>query len=224
MPDLGTLDLQDQHIVVVVVGSQPPLPWRGDVGVHLYREVQLDLDRASQRPHRPHVLLNAVQNNRVTLGKVVADTDEIKAAINKPIAVGALFVFSPYQPHRRWLVAKQLQQLVDRRRSRQESIEKARAASLYVVVVHRPYFVKKGLDGQRLKQSGERELGANARRALPHQSCSSASPAWSAFQAPGSIGIAGPPPNSSPASVVKPNAAATGSLRTVPGNPNAPAP
>ena len=40
-------------------GEPAPLPWWSDVGVHLDREVQLDLDRAGQRPHRPHILLNA---------------------------------------------------------------------------------------------------------------------------------------------------------------------
>ncbi len=40
----------------------------------------------------------------------------------------------------------------------------------------------------------------------------SPSPAWSGFQLPGTIGIVGPPPKSSPARVVKPAAAGTASL------------
>src|ERR1700759_226467 len=82
MPDLRAPDLQDQHIVVVVVGRQTRLTWRGDVGVDLYWKVQLDLDRTGQRPDRPHVFLDAVQHDRVAVGEVVADTDNIEAAVN----------------------------------------------------------------------------------------------------------------------------------------------
>src|SRR5580693_10341389 len=60
MPDLRSLDLQDQHVVVVVVGNEPSRSRRRDVGVDLYREVQLDLDGMGQRSNRAHVALNAV--------------------------------------------------------------------------------------------------------------------------------------------------------------------
>ena len=173
MPDLGALDLQDQNVVVVVVGSQTRLTWRRDVGVDLYREVQLDLDRAGQRPDRAHVLLNAVQHDRVAVGEVVADADKIEAAISKPVVVGALFVSSLYQPHRRWLAAKQLQELVNRRRPGQESIEVARAASLDVVMGLAPI--------SRQERSRRRAVASNQAsenststpdKRCSHQSCS----------------------------------------------------
>src|SRR5271166_1592072 len=223
MPDLGALDLQDQHVMVVVVGSQTRLTWRSDVGVDLYWEVQLDLDRAGQRTDSPDVFLDAVQHDRVALGEVVVDTDNIEAAVREQEVLGTLFVSSLDQPHRRWLEAKQLQQLVDRRRSAQQTIEIAWAASLDVVMGCRPDLVEKGFDGQRLKQPGERELDANARRAFPHQSCSPPSSA-SAFQVPGTIGIVGPPPKSLPSSVIKPAACVTVALPTVPAKPNRPPP
>src|SRR6516162_11513711 len=122
MPGLGALNLQDQHVVVVVVRRQTRLTRRSDVGVDLYWEVQLDLDRAGQCPDSPDIFLDAVQHDRVALGEVVADTGNIEAAVNEPVVVGAPFVPSLYQPHRRRLAAKQLQQLVDRRRSGQQTI------------------------------------------------------------------------------------------------------
>src|ERR1700759_2928565 len=73
MPDLRALDLQDQHVVVVVMRSQARLTWRSEVGVDLYREVQLDLYRAGQHPDSPDVLLDTVQHDRVALGEVIAD-------------------------------------------------------------------------------------------------------------------------------------------------------
>src|ERR1700761_2419195 len=223
MPDLRALDLQDQHVVVVVVRSQTRLTWRSDVGVDLYREIQVDLDRAGQRPDRPDVFLDTVQHDRVALGEIVADTDNIEAAVREQVVVGSPFVLTLCQPHRRWLEAKQLQQFVDRRRSGQETIEIARAASLDVVMGLCPDLVDKGFDGQRLKQPGERELSANARRAFPHQSWSPPSSA-SAFQVPGTIGIVGPPPKSPPPSVIKPAACVTVALPTVPAKPNCPPP
>ncbi len=95
MPDLRSLDLQDQHVVVVVVGNQASGSGRRDVGVDLYREVQLDLDGVGQRSDRAHVALNAVHNDRVAVGKVLADADKIEAAIDKPVAVRALFLSFP---------------------------------------------------------------------------------------------------------------------------------
>src|ERR1700753_3543788 len=101
MPDLRALDLQDQHVVVVVVRSQTRLTWWSEVGVDLYREVQLDLDRAGQHPDSPDVFLDTVQHDRVALGEVIADTGNIEAAVREQVVVGSPFVPSLYQPHRR---------------------------------------------------------------------------------------------------------------------------
>ncbi len=125
VPDLRSLDLQDQHVVVVVVGNEPSRSGRRDVSVDLCREVQLDLDGMGQRSNRAHVALNAVHNDREAIGKVVANADEIEAAIDKPIAIGAPLVFLPHQAHRRRLEAIKLQELVQRRRTRQQTVEVA---------------------------------------------------------------------------------------------------
>ena len=69
-----------------------------------------DLEGAGQRPERPHVLLNAVQDDGVAVGEIVADGVDVEAAIGEPVAVGSLFVFSARHPYRRWLVQKRRQQ------------------------------------------------------------------------------------------------------------------
>src|ERR1700761_3461476 len=96
VPGLGSLDLQDQDVVVVVVRNESLRSGRSDVGVDLDREIQLDLDGLRQRGNGADVALNAVQNDGVAVGKVVADADKIKSAIVKPVAVRALFVRLPH--------------------------------------------------------------------------------------------------------------------------------
>ena len=120
-------------------------------------------------------MLHAVHDDGVAVGKVIADGGDIESAIGQPVTVRAFFVFSTYQSQRRRLVAKQLEKPVDRGGSRQEGIEGAGAGE--VVLVLTPDLVEKGLDREWLKQPGQRYLGVNARRALPHQSCSPPCPA-----------------------------------------------
>jgi hypothetical protein len=99
------------------------------------------------------VALNAIQNDRVAIGKVVADTGNIEAVINEAVAVGALLSF-PLSGALPMALGEKLQELLARRRTRQQAIEVARAASLHVVVRFRPHLVEKGLHREGLKQPG----------------------------------------------------------------------
>ena len=85
--------------MVVVVGDEPLRSGRRDVGVDLCREIQLDLDGLAQQRNRAYVALDAIQDDRVAVGKFVADADKIKAAIIEPVGVRALLVFPPHQTH-----------------------------------------------------------------------------------------------------------------------------
>ena len=87
VPDLGSPNLQDQHVVLVVVGDKAlGFGWR-EVGVDLRPEVQLDLDGVRQRGDRAHKSLNAVQHDRVAIGKVAANSGNIETAIGEPVGV-----------------------------------------------------------------------------------------------------------------------------------------
>src|ERR1700742_245111 len=59
VPGLGSLDLQDQDVVVVVVRNESLRSGRSDVGVDLDREIQLDLDGLRQRRNGADVALKA---------------------------------------------------------------------------------------------------------------------------------------------------------------------
>src|ERR1700692_1055936 len=144
MPGLGSHDVQDHYVMFVVVGNETLRCGRSEVGVDLYREVQLHLDGVGQCSNRAHVALDAVQNDGVTIVKVGADPDKIEAAITQPVAVASLLVFFLYQPYCRWLLAKKLQKLIQRRRTRQEAIEVARRATFDGVARYSPYLVEKG--------------------------------------------------------------------------------
>ena len=141
--------------MLVVVGDKAlGFGWR-DVGIDLRREVQLDLDGVRQRGNRAHISLNTLQDDRVAVGKVFADSSNIETAIGKPVDVGVLFVVLADQAYQRQIRPKQPQQLINGGRSVQQAVEVFRAVSAHVVVSRTPYLVDKGLDRQRLKQPGQ---------------------------------------------------------------------
>ena len=112
MPDLGSANLQDQHVVLVVVRDEAlRLRWR-EIGVELGREVQLDLDGVQQRGQSADVSMNTFQNDRVAVGEVSADGFDVET-VGTPVGVCLLFVVLPDQAHQRQIRPKETQQLVN---------------------------------------------------------------------------------------------------------------
>src|ERR1700733_11210725 len=155
VPDLGSPNLQDQHVVLVVGGGKTlGFGWR-DVGVDLRSEVQLDLDGLRQRGDRAHISVNTLQYHRVAGGKIFADGGDIETAIGKPVEVRVLFVVLPDHAYQRQIRPKQPHQLVDGGRTVKQVVEVFRTVSAHVVVSRPPYLVDEGLDCKRLKQPGQ---------------------------------------------------------------------
>jgi len=163
MPGFGSPKLQDQYVVVVVMRDESAGFRRGDVGVHLHRKVQLDLESAGQGADGPDVLLDAVDDNGVAVIEVAADTGDVEAALRRQVVVRSLLVLAPDQSQSGWLQAEQFDKGVDCRRRREQAVEVAGVAASDVAVVVAPDLVEKGLDRQRLEQPGQRQVCVNAR-------------------------------------------------------------
>src|SRR5665213_937518 len=132
LPRLGSLDLQDQYVVRIVVRSKARrLGWR-EIGVDPRREVQLDLEGMGQRGDRAHVRLNSIEDDRVALNEAVPDATDIEAVVSEPVGVWILILAASYQAHRRLLWLYVLKKSLDRRGAGQEAVEVARAATLDV--------------------------------------------------------------------------------------------
>ena len=109
--------------MIVEVRDKPPRSGRRDVSVDLDREVQLDLDGMGQRSDCAHVALDAVHDDRVATGEVVADAGKVEAAVSKAVGVRAFLVVPPHQAHCRWLCAEEVQQFLNRRLPPQQAVE-----------------------------------------------------------------------------------------------------
>ena len=72
---------------------------RCEVGVDLGGEVQFDLDGVQQRRDRAYISMNAFQDDRVAVRKIVADSRDIEAAVATSVVVWLFFVVLPDQPY-----------------------------------------------------------------------------------------------------------------------------
>lgn len=154
MPRLGSLDLQDEHVVRVVVGDKAGrLRWR-DVGVDARRVVQLDLDGVGQRGDRAQVPLEPIDDEGVAVGQAVAHAGRVQTAVVGAVGRPVLVLAGHHQPHGRRFRLHMRQERVDGRGPGQQAVEVARPAAPDVVGSARPDLVEKGVDTEGLQHPG----------------------------------------------------------------------
>src|SRR6185312_3947532 len=123
--------------MVVVVGWEALRFRWSDVGVDLCLEVQLNFDRVGQRGNCRHVSLQAVDDDRVAINKLVAHSDQIDGAVGKSVGRRVAALATPYETDRRRLRANELQEFLKRCRPKQ-TIKITWAAPLDMMVRLRP--------------------------------------------------------------------------------------
>ncbi len=160
-PGLRSLDLQDQHVMVVIMRQEGLRPGWRDIGVDLGLEVELDLDGMRQRGDRGQIAVEAVEHDRIACGKFVADAHQVERAVAHPIGIGVAIAVAPHQPHHRGRRAHDIEELLDLG-GPEQLLEMARRPALKMVVRPAPHLVEEGLHPDRLEQPRQRRLGHHA--------------------------------------------------------------
>ena len=155
VPGFCPFELKSENVVVVVVRQKPlGLRW-SDVRVDLSFEIQLDFDLASQRGDTGNMMFKTIQNDRVTVTKIVPNTNKIDPTVGEPECFERLLISRAHKADL-GMIGPRVFHITFDRSSVEESFKIISAVPLDNVMTGRPYVVNEGVDRERVQQPRQR--------------------------------------------------------------------